>query len=179
MVQRGEDFRFALETGEPFRVGRERFGQDLDGDVAIEARVARPIDLAHPAGPEGGEDLVGAEAGAGSKSQIATNYIGRSPVRTGLLTCDAEVDADGRLFQQFWKHLATYSAKHSDKRDTRACRPRRRHASTDSATTVVQSARTKSVQHSSTIPIRRWLRVMLRASPGRPRMLVVLLLAQT
>ena len=52
MVQRGEDFRFALESGHPFRVSRERLGQDLDGDVAIEPRVARPIHFAHAAGAE-------------------------------------------------------------------------------------------------------------------------------
>ena len=40
-------------------------GQDLDRDVAVEARVARAVDLAHAAGAEGGEDLVGAEAGSG------------------------------------------------------------------------------------------------------------------
>ena len=35
-------------------VRREGFGQDLDGDVAIEPRVARAVDLAHAAGAEGG-----------------------------------------------------------------------------------------------------------------------------
>ena len=40
-------------------------GQDLDGDVAIEPRVAGAIDLAHAACPQGGEDLVRAEADAG------------------------------------------------------------------------------------------------------------------
>ena len=73
MIQRGEDLRFALEPREPVRVGRERLGQDLDGDVAIELRVARPIHFAHPAGAEGGEDLVRAEArasGQGHESRL-------------------------------------------------------------------------------------------------------------
>jgi hypothetical protein len=36
-----------------------------DRHVAIPIRVAPAIDLAHAAGPQGGEDLVRAEAGAG------------------------------------------------------------------------------------------------------------------
>ena len=55
------DLRFALEAREPIGVGRERVGQDLDRDVAIQLRVARAIDLAHPAGAERRQDLVGAE----------------------------------------------------------------------------------------------------------------------
>ena len=49
MIQRGEDLGFALEARQPIGVVRERFGQDLDRDVAIQLRVARAIDLAHPA----------------------------------------------------------------------------------------------------------------------------------
>ena len=30
MIERGEDFGFALEAGEPIGVARERVGQDLD-----------------------------------------------------------------------------------------------------------------------------------------------------
>jgi hypothetical protein len=64
MIQRGEDFGFALEPSHPFRVNAERLGQDLDSHIAIESRVARPIDFAHPASPKGGENLVRAESGA-------------------------------------------------------------------------------------------------------------------
>jgi hypothetical protein len=42
----------------------ERLGQD-DRDVAILFGVAGAIDPAHAAGPQGGKDLVRAEAGAG------------------------------------------------------------------------------------------------------------------
>ena len=52
MVQRGECLRFAGEASQPLGVRREQFGQDLDRDAAIELRVARAIDLAHPAGAE-------------------------------------------------------------------------------------------------------------------------------
>jgi len=51
MVQRGERFGFALEAGEAFRIGRECLGQHFDRDIAIEARVAGPIDFAIPPAP--------------------------------------------------------------------------------------------------------------------------------
>ena len=67
MIQRRERLRFALEPREPLGIGGERLGQDLDRDVATELRVARAIDLAHAAGPEGGEDLVRADTGGDLK----------------------------------------------------------------------------------------------------------------
>jgi hypothetical protein len=65
MVQRSERFRFALKASESIVIRRQGPRQNLDGDVAIEPRVPRPIDLAHAAGPEGGKNLVRAEADAG------------------------------------------------------------------------------------------------------------------
>ena len=41
VVQRGEQLRLALEAAHPLGVDRKRGGEDLDGDVAVEARVAR------------------------------------------------------------------------------------------------------------------------------------------
>ena len=67
MVELRDRPRLALEALAELRIGRERVGQDLDRDGAIEARVAGPVDLAHAAGAEGGEDFVRAEAGAGGK----------------------------------------------------------------------------------------------------------------
>ena len=58
VIQGGKNFRFSLESGHSLRIGRKRFGQNLDSDIAIEPRVARAIDLSHPAGAQGGEDLV-------------------------------------------------------------------------------------------------------------------------
>jgi hypothetical protein len=46
----------------------KRFGQD-DRNLAIPIRVAGAIDVALAAGPEGGEDPVRAEAGAGLQGQ--------------------------------------------------------------------------------------------------------------
>ena len=71
MVERGERLRFAREPRQPIRIAGERIGQDLQRDVAIELRVARAIDLAHAPGADDGEDLVRAEACAGSESQVS------------------------------------------------------------------------------------------------------------
>ncbi len=65
MVQRSEGLRFSLESRDAFWIGSEQLWQDLDRDVAIELRVTCAVDLAHAAGPQGGEDLVRAEARAG------------------------------------------------------------------------------------------------------------------
>jgi hypothetical protein len=45
MIERGEGLRFTLESGETFGIGCEKVWQDLDGDVSIEPRIARAIDL--------------------------------------------------------------------------------------------------------------------------------------
>ena len=64
VIQRGEDFRFPLKPRHSFRISNEGLRQDLDGDIAIEPRVARPIHFTHPASPKGGENLVRTEARA-------------------------------------------------------------------------------------------------------------------
>src|SRR5262245_15103282 len=61
MIERGEDTRFALEARQTIGMGRERGRQDLDGDVAPESRIARAVDLAHAAGADWLEDLIGTE----------------------------------------------------------------------------------------------------------------------
>ena len=65
VIQRGEESSLPLEPRDPVRIGRERLGEDLDGNVAIEPRVPRPIHFPHAAGPERGVNLVRADAGAG------------------------------------------------------------------------------------------------------------------
>ena len=74
MVQRREDFRFALKTREPVGVRRERSRQNLDGDLAFEPGVRRAVDLAHPAGADDGDHLVGTETSAGSKHHRGRDY---------------------------------------------------------------------------------------------------------
>jgi len=64
MRERGNGPCLAREAGERLGACGEPFGQDLDRDLALQACVARPVDLSHPAGAELREDLVGAETGA-------------------------------------------------------------------------------------------------------------------
>ena len=65
MVQRREHFGFALEASEPVVVGGDRWRQDFDGDLALQLRVGRAIDLAHTSGANGGDHFIGPETGAG------------------------------------------------------------------------------------------------------------------
>ena len=67
MVQDARRLGLLLEPAQPVGVGGEGGGQDLDRHVAAQARVLRAIHLSHPARADLREDLVGAEAGAGSE----------------------------------------------------------------------------------------------------------------
>ena len=64
MVQRGEDLGFALEARQPFLIGSEGRGKDLDRNAALQPGIARAVDLAHSAGAEQRVDVVDADAGA-------------------------------------------------------------------------------------------------------------------
>ena len=55
MVQRGDGVRFAFEP-----LGK-LFGGNLDGDGAVETRVARLIHFSHTSCAEGREDLIGSQ----------------------------------------------------------------------------------------------------------------------
>ena len=67
MVEAARRLGLLLEPAKPIGSGGEAGGQHFDGDVAFQARVTRPIDLAHPPRAERGEDLVGAQTRAGWK----------------------------------------------------------------------------------------------------------------
>ncbi len=56
-----------LEPRQPLGVRGECVGQHLDGDLAAQLDVARPVDLAHAARPERREDLVRAQARPGAQ----------------------------------------------------------------------------------------------------------------
>ena len=58
MIQRAGGAGFLLEAAEACLVAVHRGGQDFNRDVAAEARVARAVDLAHPALAERFEHLV-------------------------------------------------------------------------------------------------------------------------
>ena len=61
VVERCQQPRFALETGQAFRVLGIAGREDLDGDLPVQARIPGAVDLAHAPGPEGSDDLVAAE----------------------------------------------------------------------------------------------------------------------
>jgi hypothetical protein len=61
MIEVGEKPGFPLEALVQLRGFRHYCRQNLDGDSAIEARIAGSIHLSHPAGAERGVYYVGAE----------------------------------------------------------------------------------------------------------------------
>ena len=72
MIERREDLRFALKRASRSGSAGRRLGQNLERDVAIQLRVARAIDLAHPAGAEQRDDLVVAEPGSSREGHTAS-----------------------------------------------------------------------------------------------------------
>ena len=68
VVERRDRVRLPLETRERVGVLRQRFGEHLDRNVALQLRIPRLVDLAHAPGTERREDFVGAETGAGGES---------------------------------------------------------------------------------------------------------------
>src|SRR5215472_1287573 len=49
MIERCQHLRFPPETSEPVRIAGESRRKNLDGNLAIQLRVAPEIDLTHPA----------------------------------------------------------------------------------------------------------------------------------
>ena len=66
--ERRDGLGLALEAGQRVGVRRQVRREDLDGHLAIELRVARAVDLAHPPGAERREDLVGPEPCSGGET---------------------------------------------------------------------------------------------------------------
>jgi hypothetical protein len=60
MAQRAEHAGFLLEALQAVGIAGERFRKNFDGDGAVQARVARTVDLAHAARAERGDNFVGA-----------------------------------------------------------------------------------------------------------------------
>ena len=65
VVQRGQRARFAPEPLDAIGVGGHVRGKDLEGDVAPERGIRRPVDRAHAAAADEALDRVAAEARAG------------------------------------------------------------------------------------------------------------------
>ena len=69
MVDRRERFCFAAEARDAFFITRELGRQDLQGNIAIEFRIARAIHLAHPADAKERADLIDADTRTGCDGQ--------------------------------------------------------------------------------------------------------------
>ena len=61
MIQRREDFGFALEPHQPLGVCRNGLRQDLDRDLPLQVRVSSAIHLTHAAHADLGGDFIGAD----------------------------------------------------------------------------------------------------------------------
>jgi len=67
MVERRQYLRFPLQAPEATRIVEKTIVQNLDGDVPIELRIPCPIHRSHPAGANGGNDLIRAQPSTGGK----------------------------------------------------------------------------------------------------------------
>ena len=74
MRDRRDRLRLALEPLARFFVGGQAVGEDLERDVAADAVVVGPIDLAHAACPDRLDDVVRADARSDAQSQVPTGY---------------------------------------------------------------------------------------------------------
>jgi hypothetical protein len=101
MVHGRDRARLLLKALLPVRIAGQRGGQDFDGNVALQARIARAIDVAHPAGTERGDDFVRSETSAGREVH-APCYRGPRLERRGAVAVArdysqrARIDADLR-----------------------------------------------------------------------------------
>ena len=85
MIERGQHFGFALKARETLGIRRERGRKNLDGDLAFELRVRRPIDLTHPAFANQRGDFVDTKAGAGRQGHDALHPTGQALCSPGNL----------------------------------------------------------------------------------------------
>jgi hypothetical protein len=83
VVELRDGARLAVEALPELRVGGDVRRQHLDGDGAIQPRIARAIHFAHAARPERGDDLVGTNSTADSETHGARISDGPSRVPTG------------------------------------------------------------------------------------------------
>ena len=66
--ERGHCLRFALEPCALYGIGSQALREDLDRDVALQARVSRAIDFPHAPRSERGDDFIWPECGSDRKS---------------------------------------------------------------------------------------------------------------
>ena len=67
-LTKGTDLRLAFEARDALDIRREKLGEDLQGDVAIELSIERQIHLAHAARTKRGCDFIRPESSAGREA---------------------------------------------------------------------------------------------------------------
>jgi len=96
MVELTSGARFLFEAAQAIRIGRIRGGQDFDGHVAFETRIARPIDFAHPARTQRREDFVRPHFCAGRQGHFKSQKnepLTPTPLSHGRLASRDETEA--------------------------------------------------------------------------------------
>ena len=78
MAQDSGSLGFLFESAQAIGILRERRREDLDRDITPESRVLGPIDFAHPARPDGRQDLVGTEAGTRRECHRSSERLQRN-----------------------------------------------------------------------------------------------------
>ena len=86
MVQGGGGACFELKTLQAVAVVRKEFGQDFDGNVALQARVARAIHLSHSTCAKGFDNFVLPERRSGSQGHGMGEYTSENCEH--VLQCD-------------------------------------------------------------------------------------------
>ena len=89
VIQRRERLGLAFEAPQPLVVVGQLLGEDLDGDLALEPGVLRAVDLPHPAGSEGAEDLVEREGLAGGERHGAEWSLAEQSSERSRCRCTA------------------------------------------------------------------------------------------
>ena len=74
MVQRGDRTRFLLEPANPVSVGGKGWWKHLDGDITLEAHIARLPHFAHTAGTKTRSDFIWTDTGAGA-DRHSSHYL--------------------------------------------------------------------------------------------------------
>src|SRR6516225_2776825 len=64
MAEGGDALCLTLKTGTAIRIGRSRLGEDLEGNVAFQSGITRPIDLAHAPRAKRRADFIDTEPSA-------------------------------------------------------------------------------------------------------------------
>ncbi len=106
MVERCQHLSFAGEARQPVGIGCERFGQDFDGDVAVQLGVCGSIDGAHSALAEFGRDAVVSDDGRWIHAELVAWYHLRTTTARVALTSDSR--SFGRRRHSEIATLSTY-----------------------------------------------------------------------